>query len=184
MGTIGGLSRLQEQTFWLHNILFICVPETLSISQELLSMEFVAVSVFFLNLCLLTTQYRLPLRKLYLQGFQAVLRQALYPFVSRSIGSPIILDRCPSENESMLQTYLVCREKQEREGERERDKQTARGRSTQYTNNSNPITSKSELLLRQSSVTAHESESMLRTYLVCREKRERERETWEKHAVY
>jgi hypothetical protein len=37
----------------------------------------------------------------------------------------------------------------------ERDKQTARGRSTQHTNNSDPITSTSELLLKQNSVTAH-----------------------------
>jgi hypothetical protein len=59
------------------------------------------------------------------------------------IGAPIILVRCPSlsahESESMLGTYLVCREKQERERERERgkkrgrNKQTARGRSTQCT---------------------------------------------------
>jgi hypothetical protein len=38
-------------------------------------------------------------------------------------GAPIILCRCPSlsahESESMLQTYLVCREKQKRERERE-----------------------------------------------------------------
>jgi hypothetical protein len=37
----------------------------------------------------------------------------------------------------------------------ERNKQTARGRSAQCTNNSDPITSTSELLLRQNSVTAH-----------------------------
>jgi hypothetical protein len=37
----------------------------------------------------------------------------------------------------MLRTYVVCRE----ERERERDKQTARGTSTQCTNNSDPITS-------------------------------------------
>jgi hypothetical protein len=43
--------------------------------------------------------------------------------------------------------------------ERERDKQTACGRSTQYTNNSDPITSTSELLLRQNGVTAHAHES-------------------------
>jgi hypothetical protein len=63
--------------------------------------------------------------------------------------------RCPSllmhESESMLGTYLVCREKQERE----RNKKTARGRRTQCTNNSDPITSTSELLLRLNSVTAH-----------------------------
>jgi hypothetical protein len=39
------------------------------------------------------------------------------------------------------------------------------------------------------SLSAHENESMLRTYLVCREKRERERDkqangTWEMHTVY
>jgi hypothetical protein len=36
-----------------------------------------------------------------------------------SIGAPVIFGRCPSlsanESESMLRTYLVCREKQERE---------------------------------------------------------------------
>jgi hypothetical protein len=74
-----------------------------------------------------------------------------------SIGAPIILGRCPSlsahESESMLRTYLVRREKQERE--RERDKRTARGRSIQCTNNSGPVISTPELLLRQNSVTAH-----------------------------
>jgi hypothetical protein len=74
-----------------------------------------------------------------------------------SIGEPIIIGRCASlsehESQSMLRTYLVCREKQEREREkaRERNKQTARGISTQCTNNSNPITSTSELFLRQNS---------------------------------
>jgi hypothetical protein len=41
------------------------------------------------------------------------------------------------------------------------------------------------------SLSAHESESMLRTHLVCRDKQERERErerqangTWDKHTVY
>jgi hypothetical protein len=56
-------------------------------------------------------------------------------------GAPIILGRCPSlsahKSESMLRTYLVCREKQERE--------RARERSTKCTNNSDPITSTSEL---------------------------------------
>jgi hypothetical protein len=37
-----------------------------------------------------------------------------------TVGAPIILGRCPAlsahESESMLRTYLVCREKQEREG--------------------------------------------------------------------
>jgi hypothetical protein len=37
----------------------------------------------------------------------------------------------------------------------ERNKHTARGRSTQFTNNSDPIASTSEFLLRQNSVTAH-----------------------------
>jgi hypothetical protein len=46
-----------------------------------------------------------------------------------------------------------------RGGERERDMQTARGRSTQCTNSSDPITSTSELLLRQISVTAHAHQS-------------------------
>jgi hypothetical protein len=44
----------------------------------------------------------------------------------------------------------------------ERNKQTARGRSTQCTNNRDPITSTSELLLRQSSVTAHAHQSQAR----------------------
>jgi hypothetical protein len=43
--------------------------------------------------------------------------------------------------------------------ERERSKQAARGRSTQCTNNSDPITAMSELLLRQNSVTAHAHQS-------------------------
>jgi hypothetical protein len=77
------------------------------------------------------------------------------------IGAPIILGRCPSllahKSESMLWTYLVCREKQERE--RERRKQTARARSTQCINNSDPVTSMSELLLRQNNVTAHAYQS-------------------------
>jgi hypothetical protein len=88
-----------------------------------------------------------------------------------SIGAPMILGWCPSllahESESMLRTYLVCREKQERKRERERErnrqtdrnKQTALGRNTQFTNNSDPITSTSELLLRQNSVTAHAHQS-------------------------
>jgi hypothetical protein len=41
----------------------------------------------------------------------------------------------------MLRTYLVCKKKREREREREINKQTARGRSTQFTNNNDPITS-------------------------------------------
>jgi hypothetical protein len=40
---------------------------------------------------------------------------------SECIGAPILFGRCPSlsahENESMLRTYLVCREKQEKETE-------------------------------------------------------------------
>jgi hypothetical protein len=45
------------------------------------------------------------------------------------------------------------------------------------------------ILGRWPSLTAHESESMLRTYLVSREKQERQTEkqangTWEKHTVY
>jgi hypothetical protein len=63
------------------------------------------------------------------------------------------------ESESVLRTYLVCREKQEKERERERNSQTARWRSTQCTNNSYPISSTSELLLRQNSVTAHAHQS-------------------------
>jgi hypothetical protein len=73
--------------------------------------------------------------------------ESLQPTYPACIGAPIILCRWPSlsahESESMLRTYLVCREKQERE----RSKQTARGRSTQCTNNNDPITSTSELLL-------------------------------------
>jgi hypothetical protein len=73
--------------------------------------------------------------------------------LSNCMGVPIILGRCPSfsahESESMPRTYLVCREKQA----------TARGRSIQCTNNSDPITSTSELLLRQNSVTANAHQS-------------------------
>jgi hypothetical protein len=58
-------------------------------------------------------------------------------------GALIILGRCPSlsahESESMLRTYLVA----------ERNKQMVHGRSTQYTNISDPNTLTSELLLRQ-----------------------------------
>jgi hypothetical protein len=52
---------------------------------------------------------------------------------------------CLRMSESMLRTHLVCREKQ------------ANGtwRSTQCTDSSDPVTSTSELLLRQNSVTAH-----------------------------
>jgi hypothetical protein len=67
------------------------------------------------------------------------------------------------ESESMLRTYLICREQRERERERERKKERERtngtGRSTQCTNNSDPITSTSGLLLRQNSVTAHAHQS-------------------------
>jgi hypothetical protein len=75
------------------------------------------------------------------------------------MGTPIIFGRCPSlsalESESVLRTCLVCREKQEKE----KIKQMAGGKSTQCTNNSDPITSTSELLLRQNSVTAHAHQS-------------------------
>jgi hypothetical protein len=64
------------------------------------------------------------------------------------IGAPIIFCRRPSlpehESESMLRTYLVCRQKQ-----------IIRGRSAQCINNSDLITSTSELLRRQNCVTAH-----------------------------
>jgi hypothetical protein len=43
-----------------------------------------------------------------------------------------------------------------------RNKQTARGRSTQCTNNSDPITTTSELLLMQNRVTAHAHQSYAR----------------------
>jgi hypothetical protein len=46
--------------------------------------------------------------------------------------------------------------------ERERCKQTTSGRSSQCTYNSDPITSTSELLLRQNSVTAHAQQSEAR----------------------
>jgi hypothetical protein len=86
---------------------------------------------------------------------------------SSFIGAPIIPGRCPlsaHESESMLRTYIACREKQrerEREGERERErnKLTARGSSTQCTSNSDPISSTPELLLRQNSVTTHAHQS-------------------------
>jgi hypothetical protein len=52
------------------------------------------------------------------------------------------------------------RETRERERERqERNKQTARGSSTPCTNKNDPVTSTSELLLRQNSVTAHVHQS-------------------------
>jgi hypothetical protein len=51
-------------------------------------------------------------------------------------------------------------ERNEREREREREnKQTASGRSTKCTNNSDPITLTSELLLSQKSVTAYAHQS-------------------------
>jgi hypothetical protein len=58
------------------------------------------------------------------------------------------------ESESMLRTCLVCREKQERERE-------ANGtwEKLQRANNSDPITTTSELLLRQNTVTAHAHQS-------------------------
>jgi hypothetical protein len=63
-----------------------------------------------------------------------------YKSTGKIIGAPIILGRCTSlsahESESMLRTYLVCREKQ--------------ANSTwekQYTNSRDPIASTSELLL-------------------------------------
>jgi hypothetical protein len=45
---------------------------------------------------------------------------------------------------------------------RERNKQTARGRSSQCTNNSDPVNSMSELLLRQNSVATHDHQSKAR----------------------
>jgi hypothetical protein len=75
----------------------------------------------------------------------------------RSIG------RCPSlsahESESMLHERVSSAKRNKGEREREREKQTARGRSTQCTDNSDPTTSTSELLLRQNSVTAHALQS-------------------------
>jgi hypothetical protein len=66
----------------------------------------------------------------------------------KGIGAPIIFGRCPSlsahERESMLRTYLACREKLERERGRETSKRHVR--KAQCTNNSDPITSTSELL--------------------------------------
>jgi hypothetical protein len=79
---------------------------------------------------------------------------------NHSIGAPIIFGRCPSlsahGSESMLRTYLAAeRNKRERDREREREKQSNGKWETQCANNSDPITSTSELLLRQNSVTAH-----------------------------
>jgi hypothetical protein len=89
---------------------------------------------------------------------------SIYTVKMPFIGAPIVLGRCPSlsahKNESVLRTYPVCRERQKRE--RKRDKQTARGRSTQRTNNRDPITSTSESLLRQNNVTAHAHQSQAR----------------------
>jgi hypothetical protein len=71
-------------------------------------------------------------------------------FSGGCIGTPIILGRCPSlsahESESVLRTYLVCREKREKEREKQ-----ANGT---WERHSDPTTSTSELLLRQNSVTA------------------------------
>jgi hypothetical protein len=79
-------------------------------------------------------------------------------FLAWLIGAPIVLGRHPtlSAHESESVTNLS---RLQRERERERNKQAARGRSTQYTNNSDPITSTSELLLRLNSVTAHAHQS-------------------------
>jgi hypothetical protein len=81
------------------------------------------------------------------------------------IGAPIIFDRCPSlsahESESILRPYRVCREKQERERDRERQTH-GKWERTQCTDNSDHITSTSELLLRQNSVTAHADQSQAR----------------------
>jgi hypothetical protein len=60
---------------------------------------------------------------------------------------------------SLCYELILPAERNERERERERDKQMAQERSTQRINNSDPITSKSELLLRQNSVTAHANQS-------------------------
>jgi hypothetical protein len=70
------------------------------------------------------------------------------PNVLKGIGALIIFGRWPSmsahENESMLRTYLVCRE-----SERERETSKRDVGETQCTNSSDPTTSSSELLLRE-----------------------------------
>jgi hypothetical protein len=67
------------------------------------------------------------------------------------IRAPIILGRCPIVSLRMRVTLS-----KELISSAERNKQTTCGRSTQCTNRSNPVTSTSELLLRQNSVNAHD----------------------------
>jgi hypothetical protein len=70
---------------------------------------------------------------------------------NRHIGAPIIPGRCPlSAHESVYTTNLL---------RLQRHKETARGSSTQCSNNSDTITSTSEMLLSQNSVTAHAHQS-------------------------
>jgi hypothetical protein len=71
----------------------------------------------------------------------------------------IIFGQCPSL--SSLCYELISSAERERERERE-NKQSAHGRSTQCTNNSDPVTSTSELLLRQNRVIAHAHQSWAR----------------------
>jgi hypothetical protein len=56
---------------------------------------------------------------------------------------------------SLCHEPISSAERNNTERERNDKRQTTRGRSTQSTNNSDPITSTSELLLRQNSVTAY-----------------------------
>jgi hypothetical protein len=74
-----------------------------------------------------------------------------------AIGAPIILGRVPHcQRMRMSMCYeLISSAERGREREREGSKQTAFGRSTQCTNTSDPITTTSELLPKQNSVTAH-----------------------------
>jgi hypothetical protein len=72
-----------------------------------------------------------------------------------TLGAPITLGWCPLLAMRASLFYELI-------SSAERNKQTTRGRSTQCTNNSDPITSTSELLLRQNSVTAHANQSYAR----------------------
>jgi hypothetical protein len=68
------------------------------------------------------------------------------------IRAPIIFGRCPCQR-TRVSLYYELISSAER-NERERNKQTTRGRNTQNINYSDSVTSTSELLLRQNSVTA------------------------------
>jgi hypothetical protein len=80
------------------------------------------------------------------------------PCPNRSIGAPKILGRV---FHCLRIRMSLCYELNS-SAERERNKQTAPGRNTQCTDSSCLITSTSEFLLRQNSVTAHAHQSQAR----------------------